>query len=137
MAGLWRSDAVYEITLNNQTRLSYDVPEGDQITDGDQVIVTDTTGNRVVFEYDNPVDGLPGVSGPLALTIPPSATLVSLDDTTFDVDVGGNSVTFRYTTDPNLISPDQLITLSATDTTTSQIAAKTADAIATAFPTAM
>lgn len=53
LAGLWLPDAVYEITLNNQQRIQYEVPRGSQITDGDQVIVADTSGNTTVFEYES------------------------------------------------------------------------------------
>lgn len=53
LAGLWRPDAVYEITLNNQARIAYAAPDGGQINDGDQVRIADTAGTQVVFEFDS------------------------------------------------------------------------------------
>ncbi len=53
LAGLWRSDAVYEVTLNNRTRVSLDLSSGDQINDGDQIVITDRAGTQTVFEYES------------------------------------------------------------------------------------
>ena len=53
LAGLWLPDAVYEITLNNKSRVAYDSPAGADIADGDQVVVTDEDGKRVTFEYES------------------------------------------------------------------------------------
>ena len=35
LTGLWRPDAVYEITLNNKERIEVDLSSGDQLNDGD------------------------------------------------------------------------------------------------------
>ncbi|QDT03916.1 Dockerin type I repeat protein [Rubripirellula lacrimiformis] len=94
VAGLWRPDAVYEITLNNRTRIAYQAPSGEEITDGDQVIIGDTDGNRVVFEYE---------SG-FAVVVPQTTTLTIegannafVDRETFTIDApGGNSLTFEF-----------------------------------------
>ncbi|TWU41719.1 tandem-95 repeat protein [Novipirellula artificiosorum] len=53
LAGAFRTDAVYEITLNNKSRISVDLPNGGKIVDGDQVIVDDLAGNRAVFEFES------------------------------------------------------------------------------------
>ncbi len=55
LAGLWRPDAVYDITLNNEDRVGLTLPSGDQITDGDYYTITDkSTPNRTsVFEFDS------------------------------------------------------------------------------------
>ncbi|TWU66701.1 tandem-95 repeat protein [Crateriforma conspicua] len=53
LAGLWNPDAVYEITLNNSERIAYDAPAGNQITDGDQLVITDASGNESVFEFES------------------------------------------------------------------------------------
>ncbi|TWT83913.1 Dockerin type I repeat protein [Planctomycetes bacterium CA13] len=53
LAGAFRNDAVYEITLNNNERLSIDMPAGSQIADGDQVTITDATGYTAVLEFDS------------------------------------------------------------------------------------
>lgn len=53
LAGLWRPDAVYEITLNNKPRFELTLPGGDQVNDGDQYIISDSQGRRSVFEADS------------------------------------------------------------------------------------
>ncbi|TWT69332.1 tandem-95 repeat protein [Crateriforma conspicua] len=53
LAGLWNPDAVYEITLNNSERVAYDAPAGNEITDGDQLVITDASGNESVFEFES------------------------------------------------------------------------------------
>ena len=53
LAGLWRPDAVYEVTLNNKDRVILTLPRGDQIEDGDQYIFTDSDDRQSVFEFDS------------------------------------------------------------------------------------
>ncbi|TWT49074.1 hypothetical protein Pla22_42660 [Rubripirellula amarantea] len=53
LAGLWLPDAVYEITLNNQSRVAYESPIGANINDGDQISITDSDQNQVTFEYES------------------------------------------------------------------------------------
>ncbi|MGB7329054.1 MAG: tandem-95 repeat protein [Rubripirellula sp.] len=94
LAGLWRTDSVYEVTLNNQTRIAYQAPAGSEISDGDQVTVTDANGNAVTFEYE---------SG-FALTIPQTTLLTVegannafVDRETFVINSpSGNSLTFEF-----------------------------------------
>ncbi len=94
LAGLFRQDAVYEITLNNQTRIAYQAPSGSEIVDGDQVIVADAAGNRSVFEFE---------SG-YAVTVPQTSLLTVngannafADRETFVVTApSGNSLTFEF-----------------------------------------
>ncbi|MCO8121425.1 tandem-95 repeat protein [Stieleria sp. TO1_6] len=52
LTGIWRPDAVYEITLNNKQRIEVSMPSGDQITDGSQVIVTEANGTPTTFEFE-------------------------------------------------------------------------------------
>ena len=93
LAGLWLPDAVYEITLNNKQRIQYEVPDGSEISDGDQLIMTDTTGHRSIFEFNN------GYS-----VIAPQTTLMTITGTnssfrdrdTFTITApGGNSLNFE------------------------------------------
>ena len=53
LSGIWRPDAVYEITLNNRSRLEFQTPSGDAINDGDQLTVTNDAGIQRVFEFDS------------------------------------------------------------------------------------
>ncbi|TWU47288.1 Dockerin type I repeat protein [Rubripirellula tenax] len=94
LAGLWRTDAVYEITLNNQTRIAYQAPAGDEITDGDQVTLTDNAGNRVTFEYESGY--AVAVPQTTLLTIE-GANNAFADRETFVVTApNGNSITFEF-----------------------------------------
>ncbi|MEL6105156.1 MAG: tandem-95 repeat protein [Planctomycetota bacterium] len=53
LTGIWRPDAVYEITLNNKQRLEVGLPSGDAITDGDQIVVDDSAGGSTTFEFES------------------------------------------------------------------------------------
>lgn len=77
--------------------------------------------------------GTPGVTGSLTLTIPAGENGASIDGTTFNIDVDGTAINFRYTTDSTLTSPDRLVLLDPTDLVT-DIASKTAAEIGRAFP---
>ncbi len=93
LAGLWRDDAVYEITLNNQTRIAYQAPAGDEVTDGDQVILVDEAGNRSVFEYESGYSLV--VPATLTLTVE-GANNAFADQQTFVItSPSGNSLTFE------------------------------------------
>ena len=93
LAGLWLPDAVYEITLNNQDRISYDSPAGSDINDGDQVSITDNDGNTVVFEYESGFSLQVPQSTLLTIT---GANNAFTDRDTFTISGdGGNSVTFE------------------------------------------
>jgi VCBS repeat-containing protein len=53
LSGIWKPGAAYEITLNNRVRQVLSVPTGDQIADGDQVVITDSAGTVARFEFDS------------------------------------------------------------------------------------
>ncbi|MGN6133033.1 MAG: PPC domain-containing protein, partial [Aureliella sp.] len=53
LAGVWKNDHVYEISLNNKDRFVISAPSGDQIADGDSFSVTDSSGGVVVYEFDS------------------------------------------------------------------------------------
>ncbi|MEO1524863.1 MAG: tandem-95 repeat protein [Planctomycetota bacterium] len=53
LTGIWRPDAVYEITLNNKLRTELPLPSGDSIADGDQIVIEDTSGTQTRFEFES------------------------------------------------------------------------------------
>ena len=69
LTGLWRPNAVYEITLNNKERLEVTMPAGDAIADGDQIVIDDANGGQTIFEFES------GYS----LLIPQTSTLTVTD----------------------------------------------------------
>ncbi|XZE46976.1 tandem-95 repeat protein [Pirellulaceae bacterium SH467] len=53
LAGIWRNDRVYDISLNNKDRFVIDASSGDIVDDGDTFTIRDTLGGTVYFEYDS------------------------------------------------------------------------------------
>jgi hypothetical protein len=53
LAGVWKNEKVYDITLNNKDRFVVDAPAGDQIGDGNTFTVQDSSGGNVTFEFDS------------------------------------------------------------------------------------
>ncbi|MCC6508556.1 MAG: tandem-95 repeat protein, partial [Pirellulaceae bacterium] len=53
LAGVWKNDRVYEVSLNNKDRFVIAAPSGDQVADGDSFAITDSAGGVVVFEFDS------------------------------------------------------------------------------------
>ncbi|WP_164101090.1 dockerin type I domain-containing protein [Candidatus Laterigemmans baculatus] len=52
LTGIWRSNAAYEVTLNNRDRFVLQAPVGNEVVDGEQIIVTDENGVRAFLEYE-------------------------------------------------------------------------------------
>ncbi len=53
LAGVWRDDRSYRIALNNRDRTVLIAPDPSEVTDGDQIRITDSDGGTVVFEFDS------------------------------------------------------------------------------------
>lgn len=53
LAGIWKNDRVYEISINNKDRFVLYAPTGDQVSDGDSFTINDTDGGTVQFEFDS------------------------------------------------------------------------------------
>lgn len=66
LAGFWRRDSVYEITLNNLRRVRLDATSGDRVSDGDNLRVTLNDGAEVTLEYESGI----------VLQVPQTLTLV-------------------------------------------------------------
>ena len=79
------------------------------------------------------LQGQPGATAGLSLTIPLAETGATIDGKNFTVTKGGSTVTFLYTTDPNLASPDRLVVVQPTDSADA-LATKSAAAIRATFP---
>lgn len=73
VAGIWRSDSVYEITLNNELSHKLSLPPGNAANDGDTYTITGPGGTRV-FELDNNNDVVSG-----SISIPYSLASSSTD----------------------------------------------------------
>ncbi len=52
LAGIWRNDRSYRISLNNRDRTVLAAPSATSINDGDQISITDANGGDIVFEFE-------------------------------------------------------------------------------------
>ncbi|MEQ1828828.1 MAG: Ig-like domain-containing protein, partial [Pirellula sp.] len=62
LAGFWRNDSVYEMTLINQLTARIDAPDGANVTDGTQLKLFTTNGTPFTLEYDE-VGSAPPANG--------------------------------------------------------------------------
>jgi VCBS repeat-containing protein len=62
LAGFWRNDSVYEMTLINQLTARIDAPDGLNVTDGTQLKLFTTNGTPFTLEYDE-VGSAPPAAG--------------------------------------------------------------------------
>ncbi|MCO8121426.1 tandem-95 repeat protein [Stieleria sp. TO1_6] len=53
LAGIWNNDRAYRIEMNNRDRTVIIAPNGTQVSDGDQIQITDSNGGQVVFEFES------------------------------------------------------------------------------------
>ncbi|MEO1528096.1 MAG: tandem-95 repeat protein [Planctomycetota bacterium] len=53
LAGIWDNDRAYRIQLNNADRTVVIAPDAAEVSDGEQVTITDSTGGQVVFEFES------------------------------------------------------------------------------------
>lgn len=53
LAGVWKNDRVYDISINNKDRFVINAPSGNEINDGDMFTIRDANGGNVTFEYDS------------------------------------------------------------------------------------
>ncbi|WP_164101631.1 tandem-95 repeat protein [Candidatus Laterigemmans baculatus] len=108
LAGIWRSESVYEIALNNRDRFIATAPESQQVSDGEQFTVVDSDGGRVTFEfeagYQIEVPEVISLAAPAALT---GAGGIADGDRVVIHD-GFRQRTFEYTTEAGNIVPGNL-----------------------------
>lgn len=100
IAGIWRDDRSYRIVLNNRDRSVLVAPSPDEVSDGDQVRITDSDGGTVVFEFETGYQlSLPE---PLTLVVPNLGTDVGgiRDGDIFQISDGINEpVVFEFDAD--------------------------------------
>lgn len=102
LAGIWQTDSVYVITLNNRDRHVVTAPDGAAVMDGDQFHIRDTNGADVVFEYESGYTlQLPQT---LTLVVPPTGGGIGgvRDGEAFQLQNGPNTVVFEFDSNNNL-----------------------------------
>lgn len=139
LAGVWQDDRSYRVAINNRDRTVLTVPPASELTDGDQLSITDSNGGTVVFEVESGYQLL--VPEALTLTIPQVGTNAGgvRDGDVFTLNDGQNTpVVFEYNSDSASLPGSIQIPLSSDPTPTdaaalevflTQIATDTRDAI--------
>ncbi len=116
IAGLWRSDRAYRVSINNRDRLVGVAPAAGQIADGDSFTVVDSNGGRVNFEYDSGYQLI--VPEILQMTVPAngSGTAAISDGDLFRItDAAGNTVVFELNSNTIKLPGTTEVRFSVTD----------------------
>lgn len=132
IAGLWRNDRAYRVSLNNQDRLVGRAPGAGQIADGDSFTIVDQDGGRVNFEYDSGYQLVAPEA--LSFTVPQAAASaggISDGDLFSITGVNGTPVIFEFDRDGTRLPNTRAVNFSVTNTP-SMIAASARAAIALA-----
>ncbi len=66
LAGIFQNDRSYRISLNNQDRTVLVAPDPSLVNDGDQLLITDTNGGTLAFEFESGYE----------LSVPETITLI-------------------------------------------------------------
>ena len=124
IAGLWRDDRAYRISLNNRDRLVGVAPSAGQVTDGDSFTVIDSAGGRVNFEFDSGYQLIaPEV---LQVTVPANgsgAAAISDGDLFRITDAAGNTVVFELNSNTIKLPGTTEVPFSVTDSPSTVAAA--------------
>lgn len=104
LAGIWKNERVYDITLNNKDRFVIDAAAGDDVSDGDTFTVLDSDGGNVTFEYESGYRLQ--IPKSLELNIPLAGGGVGgiADGDRFVLNNGTTSVTFEFDSNNNTIA---------------------------------
>ncbi|MCG8653757.1 MAG: ribosome-recycling factor, partial [Pirellulales bacterium] len=119
LAGVWRNDRSYRIGVNNRDRTVLIAPDPSEVSDGDQIAITDTQGGTVVFEFESGYQLL--VPEPITLVVPTVGTNAGglSDGDVFQIDDGDNPVvTFEFNSDAATLPGTVEVTLPSGPTPT-------------------
>jgi len=107
LAGVWRNDRVYDISLNNRDRFVIDASTGDIVGDGDLFSVRDSLGGSVIFEYDSGYRLQIPQGIELQIPIAGGGAGGIVDGDRFVVFDGTTSHTFEFDSNNNFLVPQQ------------------------------
>ena len=118
LAGFWRRDSIYEMTLINKPTLRVDPTSGATILDGARVTVNASNGAQAVLEFDSGFK----LTVPQTLTfkVPAagSASAGITDGQTFQISNGALTVTFEFDTNNLVTAGNRPIAIIADQTAT-------------------
>lgn len=129
LAGIWRDDRAYRVSINNRDRLVGLAPSASAIGDGDSFLVVDENGGRVTFEFESGYELR--VPETLQFTVPPAATGTGgiTDGSRFSISgLTGNPIFFEFDRD-NVTLPGSRVIRFATGDTPETIAVAARNAI--------
>lgn len=129
LAGVWKNDRVYEISLNNKDRFVISAPSGNQISDGDAFTITDSQGGLVQFEFDSGYRlQLPqGIT--IQVPIAGAGAGGIVDGDRFTIDDGTRSITFEMDLNNNFLAGNVPVPFAVVNTR-QELAQRIANAIA-------
>lgn len=109
LAGIWKNDRVYEISINNKDRFVLYAPAGDQVSDGDSFTINDTNGGTVHFEFDSGyrLQVPQGLS--LLVPLAGGATGGVADGDRFSITINGTTTTFEFDRNGNFLAGNRSI----------------------------
>ena len=121
LAGVWKNDRVYDITINNKDRFVVNAPAGDQIEDGDIFTIRDANGGDVTFEYDSGYR-LQLPQG-LQLNVPLAGGGAGgiVDGDRFSLTSGSKTVQFEFDNNANIIDTTATVIKFASLSTKSEV----------------
>ncbi|WP_197171062.1 tandem-95 repeat protein [Novipirellula aureliae] len=92
LAGIWKNDRAYRIAVNGIDRSVLVAPNAQQVSDGDQISITDVGGGNIVFEFETGYQLL--VPDTIALTVPVNGSNLGgvRDGDLFQIDDGTNPI---------------------------------------------
>ncbi|MFN6128852.1 MAG: tandem-95 repeat protein [Planctomycetota bacterium] len=96
LAGVWRNDRVYDITINNKDRFVIDAVAGDKRNDGDSFVIRDSNGNNVTFEFDSGFRLQLPIGLQLNLPAAGGGAGGVADGERFSITVGGSRLEFEF-----------------------------------------
>jgi VCBS repeat-containing protein len=118
LAGYWRRESVYEITLINKPTLRIDAVSGATLLDGDTINLTTTSGNVATLEYDSGY--VLGVPQTLTYVVPSQGSFGGgiADGQTFTITNGALVATFEFDTNNSIGAGNRRVAIAADQTTT-------------------
>lgn len=116
IAGVWRDDRAYRISINNRDRLVTLAPSAGAIADGDSFLVVDNGGGRVTFEFESGYELR--IPETLRFTVPRAGTGAGgiSDGTRFSLtDSNGTAVFFEFDRDGVTLPGSRIVSFQTGD----------------------
>ncbi len=114
IAGFWRNDSVYEMTLINKPTVRIDASNGANTLDGSKIDLLTASGIPVTLEFD--AVGSPPVTGSLVVTVPAAGGTGIADGATFSIrNSAGQTVVFEFDKNASVTPGNRAIVIADAD----------------------